>query len=728
MATAAPAAFGPRDILGILRRRIWIIVIFVILGAIGGGAAWWLLRRYAPVYVSRAQWKCQVPNLETTMRPTELRMSKDAITLATEEQAQRVKSAEFLQDVLTQPSIKNTNWFAKYKNNPAKQLEELQQDFSAAPGRNTPIVVMSMQARSATEAQGILTIICEAWWNRIKGATDGDANEKLGALRLRKGTIRNDRYTLNENRKNLLINAPPGWNKNVRTVVTSELEELRREKLVLNNQLQYLEIQQKQWQQSLDEQGTSPTVIAAIENDPYIRAYQAELSALQNQLSVLRDRLGEEHQQVRQTLTAMNNRQNQLAQRRDQLEGQYGRAQSTRYSLDIQALQQQLVDVNFQYEEIDRRQRDLDRLTFEALEIDRRLGDLQTEEEAIDSRIASFETARQSNDRFPALLVGRPNLPLQPSKPVLKAYLPGGIIAGVLAAFLLIMALEFMSDKIKTPTEVRRYLDVPFLGMIPEYDQDDADHVQLEKVAALQPQALISEAYRQIWTNLVFGAPSEKLRSILVTSGSAQCGKTTTALNLAITLAAQGKRALIIDANFRRPALNKLFGQEGPPRGLSHVLAGQASAADVIRPSGITGLDVVDAGPLPPTPAVMLGSDRMRKFLDNQKQYYDHIVVDGPPALLVSDARILAGVLDGTLMVVRAGQTPRGVVNRMVNEFKDNKIYIVGAVLNAVKPRRGGYFAKAYQSYHDYLDAEPATLRTLPEVDDTKAPGDNLQN
>jgi len=724
MTGSTSAAFGPRDILGILRRRVWIIVVFVILGAIGGLGTFYVTD---PTYEAKAMIKCQVPNLESALRSVNTPMHRDAITFATEEQVQRLHSPDFIQHVLTLPSMKKTAWFTSRKNDTTKQLEDLRKAFGATAIRNSPIVLMTMRAPTAGEAQDMLNTIREAWWHRIEQETDRGAGDKLGTLRERKDAIGIERRGLRDQRERLLQNAPPGWDKNVRTVVSDELGELRQERLILEQQLNYLQIQQQQWKQSLNEQGTSPSVIAAIEQDPYIRAYRADLSNLQNQISVLRNRLGDEHQQVRQIISAWNNMQDQINQRRSELEGQYARAQATQYTLDIEARQQQLEKVRLKFQELSRQQGDLDKLTLEAQEIDRKLQECQKEEELLDGRIAIFETAKDNVDRYPALRAGDVARPRKRRSPKLKVYLPGGIVMGALAAFLLIMVLEFMSDKIKTPTEIRRYLDVPLLGMIPQYDEDDEGQIQLEKVAALKPQALISEAYRQIWANLVFGSPSEKLRSILVTSGSAQCGKTTTALNLAITLAAQEKRVLIIDANFRRPALNKLFAHQGRPRGLSNVLVGQASAADVVHPSGITGLDVVDAGPLPPNPAVLLGSDRMQKFLDNQRQYYDHIVVDGPPTLLVSDARIMAGMLDGTLMVVRAGQTSRGVVNRMANELKANKVSILGTVLNGVKPRRGGYFGKAYQSYYDYLEAEPDTLRSLPEADDVTAAGTDVK-
>ena len=279
---------------------------------------------------------------------------------------------------------------------------------------------------------------------------------------------------------------------------------------------------------------------------------------------------------------------------------------------------------------------------------------------------------------------------------------------GLMLSLGLAFFLEFMDDSIKSSSDVVRHLNLPLLGMIPAYDEEDAEEEGAAKISATHPHAVISESYRQVRTNLFFAAPAGELKSLLITSSSAGCGKTTTAVNLGITLANEGRRVLLVDGNFRRAALNRLFPADGPNRGLSNVLVGQATAADVIRPSGIAGLEVMDSGPAPPSPADLLSNQRMRDFLERQKEYYDHIIIDGAAALVVDDARVLAGLVDGTIVVVRAGGTARGIVQRLIRELKTGHIRIVGILLNAVQPRRGGYFEKAYRSYYDYINEESA--------------------
>ena len=239
--------------------------------------------------------------------------------------------------------------------------------------------------------------------------------------------------------------------------------------------------------------------------------------------------------------------------------------------------------------------------------------------------------------------------------------------------------------------------------MLPWYEEEDSEEVCLAKITASAPHSLISEFYRKMKTNLFFSAAPGELKTFLITGSSAGCGKTTVAVNLGITLAMEGKRVLLIDANFRRPAIAELF-PGGSSHGLCEILQGEASGSEVIRSSEIKGLDLVNSGSLPPNPADLLNSGRMRDFLEQQRRDYDYVIIDAAPSLVVVDARILASQVDGTIPVVHAEDTSRGEARRMISELKSgNNVNLVGVLLNGVQARKGGYFEKAYRSYYEYI-------------------------
>ncbi len=282
---------------------------------------------------------------------------------------------------------------------------------------------------------------------------------------------------------------------------------------------------------------------------------------------------------------------------------------------------------------------------------------------------------------------------------------------GVGLAFL----IEVSNDLVRTPSDVAKYLHIPLLGVIPDASEDNqVRRIELCHVVRLAPYSVMSESYRRCRTNLKLSGTVESLKTLLVSSGMAGDGKTSVAVNLAVTFVAADKKVLLIDANFRQPNLERLFPKihtdeledkleaEGYDFGLSSVLMKQCGSQEAIRPGGIEGLDVIDCGPLPANPAELLGSPRMEELLSRQRNNYDHIIIDGPPVLLVSDAKILARLVDTTILVFNAATTSRGAAQRTIREFREVNAKIVGCVLFAARSIKGGYFNEQFKSYRKY--------------------------
>jgi len=281
-------------------------------------------------------------------------------------------------------------------------------------------------------------------------------------------------------------------------------------------------------------------------------------------------------------------------------------------------------------------------------------------------------------------------------------------MAGLGLAFL----VELMNDLLRTPSDVMRHLKVPLMGMVCHVDDDeDIDGGDLYHVVRQAPYSIMSECYRQLRTNLkLSGVEGQAKKTLLITSGQGGDGKTTVAVNLASTLLAEERRVLLIDANFRRASSARLFphsAADGSPidasdYGLSNYLMGQCDSADqVIRGSGIEGLFIIDSGPLPANPAELFSGQRMKSLLEHCKSNFDYVIIDGP-AMLVSDSKILAAQVDGTIIVFNTANTHRGAAMRMLREMREIHAEIVGTVLMGVKSRKGGYFQEMYRSYQDY--------------------------
>lgn len=220
-------------------------------------------------------------------------------------------------------------------------------------------------------------------------------------------------------------------------------------------------------------------------------------------------------------------------------------------------------------------------------------------------------------------------------------------------------------------------------------------------VVDTDPKSPASEAYRTLRTNIQFAGLDQPCRTLVFTSATAGEGKTTSAANFALAASGGGSRVCLIDADLRRPALHRVFGLANK-RGLSSALIESVPLGRLAQPTNVPNLSVLTSGPLPPNPAEMVGSKRMRDSLDSAAEEFDLIICDSPPVISVSDAVALSAQCDGVILVVRVGGVPRDVVQRAAEQIEAVKGRILGVLLNRVNVRRDGYYYDYYRYYHAY--------------------------
>ena len=252
---------------------------------------------------------------------------------------------------------------------------------------------------------------------------------------------------------------------------------------------------------------------------------------------------------------------------------------------------------------------------------------------------------------------------------------------------------EQLDNRIKTPTELKATVGVPFLGMIPTISKvkGSGDPLVSEDVPAN-----FAEAFKSIRTNVLFSSAEEGMRSIVVTSAGPGEGKSVVSSNIAVALAQTGQRVLLVDADMRRPRIHEIF--DGPQEpGLSNVLVGGMKPTEVIRRAKISGLWILPAGHIPPNPAELLGSRRFLEFMMALETHFDWVVIDTPPVLVVADSSIVANQASGIVFVASADKTPRAAAKAAVIQLEAANAKVIGTVLNRVDLVRNPYY---YQSYY----------------------------
>lgn len=274
----------------------------------------------------------------------------------------------------------------------------------------------------------------------------------------------------------------------------------------------------------------------------------------------------------------------------------------------------------------------------------------------------------------------------------------------------LVFGLEFIDDSIRYPEEVTANLGIPFLGVIPAANWDP-DDLHTHVLTNMDQKSGLSEAYRNVRSALLYSSGPQAPRILALTSAVPKEGKTTTSLNISVSLAQAGMRVLLVDGDMRRGEVHKFFGLEGG-RGLSDVLAGQAKPESVIQRTGLPNLDLVATGPFPSNPAELILRNEFNAFVDYARRTYDRIIFDCPPIMAVSEASILASLVEGVVMVVWAGQTSRKLAQLSLQVLRQRGARILGCVLNNLEFGRVGYYY--YSTYYGYYDYDYRYDRPAP--------------
>jgi capsular exopolysaccharide synthesis family protein len=296
-----------------------------------------------------------------------------------------------------------------------------------------------------------------------------------------------------------------------------------------------------------------------------------------------------------------------------------------------------------------------------------------------------------------------PTIPIGPNKRlvIIMAAL-GGIVFAVGAAYL----IEFLDKTLKTSEQIHRLVQFPVIGYIGNVGKSGWKHV------TENPRSLVSEAFRALRTNLEFSAVDRPLKTILVTSSDAGDGKTLVAANLALILSQTEKKVVLLDCDLRKPDVHRALGIKSRP-GLAEVFREHSPILDAIQKVNDQNLSVIPAGSVPPNPAELLSSKRMKQILETLSEIYDLIIIDCAP-MRTTDALIMAAQVDGVVLVTRYGHTTENALQTGVEQLKRSNTRILGVILNLVP--RANTFAYRYYPNAYYGRAEENPSAKLGEL------------
>jgi len=432
---------------------------------------------------------------------------------------------------------------------------------------------------------------------------------------------------------------------------------------------------------------------------PLSTAQNSRVNMLSAKLEDLRQKRAEErtqktdkHPDIRKLDELLENIQTQLT---EALEEQHAMDPS------VQALQSELSGLKKKGQEIDSA---IQRTTTEFSSYPdkmRRLGQLKLAATAAENVFKSLQEQRYQIGVAEAMLMSDLKLiepakaPDRHSSPKLLINIVLGLGLGFGFGFGLVFLFEYVDDTVKTPADLHRIWPIPRLGVIPRHK---ADRHIIDELEATDP---VTESYRTVRNGLVYASLDKPVKMLAVSSALPGEGKSTFAMNLAISFARESKRVLVVDCDLRRPVQHRAFAGVSNHKGLTDVLTDQLPAEQAIQATPVPCLEVLTSGPTPEDPGRLIESLRLRQLLLDLRKTYDVVIVDTPPVLLVNDALVIARGVDGTCLLVESGRTSGKIVLDMKNRFESAGMEPLGAVLSKMDFYTSGYgaYVKAYKAY-----------------------------
>ncbi len=373
--------------------------------------------------------------------------------------------------------------------------------------------------------------------------------------------------------------------------------------------------------------------------------------------------------------------------------------QSQRFADSLQSLKGQIDDMELRMSQT---QKSID-ASLDPDEKDRLETRLDQYKQIHSSLLMSYEGVRMTQAQTSSTLVQIESA-LVPGVPIGPKTMQNTLLAVVVGGMLAvggILAFDALDDTIKTPDEITRKLKLPVMGAIERFDEPEDGRL----VTRSQPRSPVAESFRALRTNVQYASVDRPLRTLLVTSPAPSEGKTTVISNLAAVMAQGGRQVTVVDADLHRPRMHSVFQTSQRP-GLSSLFIDEVKLHlnGSRQPSGIERLGVMASGELPPNPSELLGSNRMRLIINALLEHSERVLIDTPPVLSVTDAVVLAPLVDGVLVVVRPGQTKMAALRTTIERLRYVGGNVVGVVLNGIDYRsaRYGYYYKNHY-YKNYV-------------------------
>lgn len=700
------------DVWRVIRSNLWLILLMLVLSAVVGyGINWWLAK-YHPHYT--AEGKVLVlgaveDGAGGAMRESEL--NTQTLPLEVQRHKAMMKDPLLMSTMLSNATdeIRTTRWFTS-KANIQEAKESLNENLDVLASPDSRLIIVTMTDSDPNSCKVIVQSLVDQYIkdqeqknrDREDNHTQDLEQQRIaqeGKLKLVNGDITDLQAQLNSDGVSGTINRIS--EKDVE--LGKLLEQYEAAKLDLSAAIEQSHAFAIQAAQNPD---AIPAVEERIDANPTIVDLRHSLSQTQMGLSeiqgagnMLSGNVSLQNIQRNESVLEKNLREMESKDRvrytaeiEESLNESVQREQDLIKSMDkrISDLRDQMADLTDHNEQLMQKQTERVQDTNKLTKLEDELEDVAAYNAK--HNFAGIEWAAQ------------PELPDAPSFPKMGVVMVASITMGLFVALGIAFLRELMDTSIRSPRDISRVGSLNLLGMVPHEDDDpQSAGARLPVVIFEAPHSMMAEQLRQVRTRLQHSSSLDTARTILVTSPSPGDGKSTIACNLASGLALNGRRILLVDANFRRPELHRVFNVANE-QGFADVLNSLELFEHAVQETQVPNLFVLPSGHKPTNATELVESQLLVDFIERALEEFDHVIFDSGPLLFVSETVGLAPRVDGVITVVRARINTRGVLTRMRDTLRQVKAEHLGVVLNAVRTQGGGYYGRNIRTYYEYQD------------------------
>lgn len=705
------------DPVKLLKQYYPMLILALMVGTgIGVGAHFVLLREY-PLWTAKAMFHVQDPIESVSTAIVRVPQSRDEQERYLGTQIQLMTSDIVLNKAVRDRNFVKTEWAKPFVDTKGaidvdKAVRALQKKVSARMLPQTSLLELTMSTHKDVDSAIIVAAVTDAYMEDHRSRGRSNSTNQRGALTQKINSLETSIRDLITSRGKLLEDARLD-DMDIRTSAPSmEQENISRELVQINTDLSSVMSQMDTYLKQLQENRTDMVpdrLRDRLDRDPVMNQYQQKIASLKDSESaLLKQGYLVNHPDV------LNIRANIDASERQREDYETKKLQEMRAG-EIDSIQTAIDSLNSQKKTLDEKNATLSTRRQEIVQARVRFDQIESDLSRLQDDLQRYQAAFTEADLFDfrqnanseavgdrVRVIAPAETPTAMSFPKLKTMmLVGGILSVGLVGGLIFLR-EVLDQRVRGPHEAAMVPRVKVLGIVPEASEDPSKPASIETAFRDSPSGVVTESFRQLRAPLIQKMDYNGHKSLLVMSGMPGSGATTVASNLALGCAGSGERVLIIDANFRRPGMQRVFKlPEG--NGLADVLAGTVPLDEAVSATPVEGLSVLCAGTAAGRAVPeRLAGEAMNRVLLEASAKFDRIFIDVPPAIVAGDGMSVANRCDAAIIVVRAYAEKRGLLARVRNQLGDTRAEFLGVVVNAVRASAGGYFKRNIKATHQY--------------------------